>query len=252
MTDLVTTIPEKSWVLVTGANGYIASHIIKQFLARGFRVRGTVRDLSKAEWVINDLFPDESRLGDLALIEVPDLGTERAFDSAVKGVSAIVHVATITTLDANPHNVIPKDTTGMKSLLKAASLEFSVRRFIFTSSFVTAAMPIPGVEVLVGPDTWNDAAVDLAWAPPPYEIGRGMFVYFASKLEAEKTMWDFVSKEQPNFDVNSISPLMVLGTPLHKNHLRPGGTPAWLRGLFFGDPSDVINVPASKESDDAS
>lgn len=195
MADLTATIPKGSWVLVTGANGYIASHVIKEFLARGFRVRGTVRDLYKTGWVIEDLFSEEASLGNFALVQVPDLGTEGAFDDAIKGVSAIIHVATISTLDPNPHNVIPKDTIGMKTLLQAASLEASVRRFVFTSSFVTAAMPIPGVEVRVGPETWNDAAVDLAWAPPPYEEVRGMIVYFASKMEAEKTMWDFVSKK---------------------------------------------------------
>ena len=35
-------------VLVTGASGYIAQHIILQLLAKGYRVRGTIRSLDKA------------------------------------------------------------------------------------------------------------------------------------------------------------------------------------------------------------
>ena len=35
-------------VLVTGANGFIASWIVAQLLADGWRVRGTVRDPAKA------------------------------------------------------------------------------------------------------------------------------------------------------------------------------------------------------------
>ena len=32
-------------VLVTGASGYIANHIVKQLIELGYRVRGTVRSL---------------------------------------------------------------------------------------------------------------------------------------------------------------------------------------------------------------
>ena len=32
-------------VLVTGASGYIATHIVKQLLELGYKVRGTVRNL---------------------------------------------------------------------------------------------------------------------------------------------------------------------------------------------------------------
>jgi dihydroflavonol-4-reductase len=33
----------KGLVLVTGATGYIASHVVQQLLAEGYNVRGTVR-----------------------------------------------------------------------------------------------------------------------------------------------------------------------------------------------------------------
>ena len=35
--------PEK-WILVTGASGYLAGHIIQQLLAKGYNVRGTIRN----------------------------------------------------------------------------------------------------------------------------------------------------------------------------------------------------------------
>lgn len=39
-------IPSKGpIVLVTGASGYIALHVVQQLLQQGFRVRGTVRSL---------------------------------------------------------------------------------------------------------------------------------------------------------------------------------------------------------------
>jgi nucleoside-diphosphate-sugar epimerase len=38
-----------SVVLVTGVNGFLGSHIADQLLNAGFRVRGTVRSIPKAE-----------------------------------------------------------------------------------------------------------------------------------------------------------------------------------------------------------
>ena len=35
-------------VLVTGATGYVASHVVEQLLAKGYTVRGTVRNVEKA------------------------------------------------------------------------------------------------------------------------------------------------------------------------------------------------------------
>ena len=38
-------------VLVTGASGFIAKHCIAELLRRGFAVRGTLRDLARANEV---------------------------------------------------------------------------------------------------------------------------------------------------------------------------------------------------------
>lgn len=40
-----------SGVLVTGATGYLAIHCIQQLLQKGYKVRGTVRDLNRADKV---------------------------------------------------------------------------------------------------------------------------------------------------------------------------------------------------------
>ena len=39
----------KGTVLVTGATGYIASHVISQLLEKGYKVLGTVRSLDNKE-----------------------------------------------------------------------------------------------------------------------------------------------------------------------------------------------------------
>lgn len=47
-------------VLVTGATGYIATHVIKQLQEQGHKVRGTVRSLSDEAKIkhLQDLCPD--------------------------------------------------------------------------------------------------------------------------------------------------------------------------------------------------
>lgn len=79
-------------VLVTGASGYIATHIVKQLLEHGYRVRGTVRNLK-----------DEKKLGPLRnLVTEPkyplelveaNLLDEVCWLEAVKDCAFVLHTA---------------------------------------------------------------------------------------------------------------------------------------------------------------
>lgn len=77
-------IPKGSTVLVTGANGFIASHIVDQLLQLGYKVRGTVRTQEKGKW-LQSYFDDKYGKGKLELAVVPDMGVKDAFHDAVKG-----------------------------------------------------------------------------------------------------------------------------------------------------------------------
>lgn len=244
MSFSTSTIPRGSWVLVTGATGFVGSHVVRQLLQRGYRVRGAVRDLIQASWLITDHFKTYFESGAFGLVTVPDLAVDGAFDDAVKGVSAIIHLATIVTFDPNPNNVVPQAVAGVRSILKAAAQEPSVKRIVFTSSIVAARIPAVGDDTRVVRDTWNEAAVEAAWAPPPYEPSRGFFTYAASKVATEKEVWRFVDEHAPHFVVNVISPSGIIGEPLHKKH---SDTPAsWVTTLFKGDRASLDPYPAGK------
>lgn len=77
-------IPEGSTVLVTGVNGYIGSQTAEQLLLAGYKVRGTVRDASRAQWV-KELFDKKYGPGKFELFVVPHMNADGAFDEAVKG-----------------------------------------------------------------------------------------------------------------------------------------------------------------------
>lgn len=102
-------IPFGSTIVVVGANGYMALEVCDKVLMAGFRVRGTVRDVSKHSSVcfflyfFTDKFPLNIRLqlnevyqrlhgildpkypGMFELVEVADFEVDGAFDVAFKG-----------------------------------------------------------------------------------------------------------------------------------------------------------------------
>lgn len=243
-----TTIPVGSLILVTGITGFVASHITKQFLQRGYKVRGTVRDLAHASWLIDDHFSAYAHSGDLELVAVPDLAAENAFDEAVKRVSAIAHLACILSFDPNPHNVIPQNVSGVRAMLTAAAKEPSVRELVFTSSIASATWPGAGNNTWVDRDTWNDAAVEAAWAPPPYEPSRAMMTYAAGKVAAERELRNFVKEKKPDFVVNTICPSGITGAPLHEKHAH--NYTSWVAAIFRGD-KDLLDTNFAGEFQNA-
>ncbi|GKT82580.1 NAD dependent epimerase/dehydratase family protein [Colletotrichum tofieldiae] len=92
----------------------------------------------------------------------------------------------------NPECVIPSSVAVAMNALKAANKSPSVKRFVFTSSSVAAALPKPnktGIEVTA--DSWNTHSVEIAWREAPYHPQRAWHVYAASKVEAETAVWNF-------------------------------------------------------------
>ena len=207
-------------------------------------MRGTVRDVAKASWLLNDVFKIYADNGEIELVVVPDFtGNDVVFDDAIKGVSAIIHLATVVTLDPDPNNVIPQTVAATTSLLKAALDEPSIKRFVYTTSYSAAAMPLERKDIVVGKDTWNDLAVQLAWKQP-YEPNNGLMVYMASKVAAEKELWNFVKENKPHFSVNAVSPSAVIGQPITRQHAVSNG--AWLRLVYDGQAAVLSMIPQSK------
>jgi nucleoside-diphosphate-sugar epimerase len=83
-------------------NAESRSHVVRELLRAGFKVRGTVRSVSKGDY-LKQLFKNE---GEFEYATVADMGKvsgkqlhmelrvqEGAFDEVVKGVDAVVHTA---------------------------------------------------------------------------------------------------------------------------------------------------------------
>ncbi|KKZ68352.1 hypothetical protein EMCG_05972 [[Emmonsia] crescens] len=227
-------IPRGSLVLITGANGYIASHVVDQLLQANFRVRGTVRDLTRSLW-LNDYFTCKYGPGKFELAEVPDMAVAHAYDEAVKGASGLIHIATPVLVTYDPNEGIPTVTNGTINTLESAQTEPLMKRVVLTSSSTAAASPQPNVEFTMDEGTWNEDIVRAAWAPPPYEgLQRRHNVYAASKTEGEKVAWKWMSENQPNFVLNTVLPNANFGKVLSPQQQGFPSTAGWVKAVWEG------------------
>jgi len=71
-------------VLVTGANGFIASRTVEAFLKAEYNVRGSVRSV-RSGVAIKEVLAEYVKAGRFEVVIVEDITTEGAFNEAVKG-----------------------------------------------------------------------------------------------------------------------------------------------------------------------
>ena len=89
---------KKNTVLVTGANGYVASWLVKKLIEEGYTVHATVRDKndkSKVD-VLKALVKEETNR--LKIFEA-DLLVKNSFNKAMEGCSVVFHTASPFKLD---------------------------------------------------------------------------------------------------------------------------------------------------------
>ncbi|GMF55588.1 unnamed protein product [[Candida] boidinii] len=78
-------------VLVTGATGFLATHVVDILLSKGYKVIGTARSEAKYEPLLKE-FQAKYPQGDLSFEIVQDIGAPNAFDEVLKKHNDIKHV----------------------------------------------------------------------------------------------------------------------------------------------------------------
>jgi dihydroflavonol-4-reductase len=117
--------------LVTGATGFLGSHVARELARRGERVRVLVRPSS-------DLRALEGL--DAERVE-GDLRTPSSLDRALEGVLRVFHVAADYRLWArDPREIYESNVAGTQNLL-AAARQAGVEKFVYTSTVATVAVP---------------------------------------------------------------------------------------------------------------
>lgn len=114
-------------VLVTGAHGFIGSHLVDEFLARGTRVRGLV-----SPWGKLDNLAGAETSTDFEIVRA-DVTDPQSLDGVCEGIEAVVHAAA-RVADWGPWPAFERvNVGGTKALLREAK-RAGVRRFVLVSS----------------------------------------------------------------------------------------------------------------------
>ena len=202
-------------ILLTGASGFVAAHVLNSLLQHGYKVRGTVRTEAAADKVRKThsrlLNGDESRL---TFSIVQDVAVTGAFDEAVKGVDGVIHTASpfVMQVENNERDLLDPAIKGTTSILQAVEKYApQVKRIVITSSFAAIADPTQGLRpgYTYSEKDWNPVTYEQA------KSGDGSTAYCASKTFAEKAAWDFVENHKPRFDIATICPPMIYGPLEH-------------------------------------
>ncbi|KIJ37558.1 hypothetical protein M422DRAFT_259913 [Sphaerobolus stellatus SS14] len=220
----------KPFVLVTGGTGFLGSHIVKQLLEAGYRVRCTARPLKSR--FLADAYYD--REGQLEVVEVQDLATDdltsvlngmekeahpghQSFSLCIlltiqyiltSGINAVVHTAFPAPDSLESTELLSNGVRCTSHLLRQAH-EQGIRKFVITSSYLAAIGGDPD-------NVWREYTfTDRDWSTATYDEAFDgthdpAWVYAAAKKLAEAAAWDF-ARSHPEMDIASVLPTLLIG-----------------------------------------
>ncbi len=121
-------------VLVTGADGFIGSHLVESLVCRGYSVRAFVMYNSFNSWGWLDHLPEEMKKS----IEIfsGDIRDPHGVDEAVRGCEVVLHLAALVAIPYSYHSPNTYVDTNIKGTLNIlqASKRYGVKRIIHTST----------------------------------------------------------------------------------------------------------------------
>ncbi|CAI1700081.1 hypothetical protein SEUBUCD646_0O00140 [Saccharomyces eubayanus] len=230
-------------VFISGANGFIAQHIVDLLLKEDYKVIGSARSQEKAD----DLRKAFGNNPNFSMEIVPDISKLDAFDSVFqkygKDIKIVLHTASPFCFDItdNERDLLIPALNGVKGILNSIKkyAADSVDRVVLTSSF--AAMfdiskesdkSATFNEESWNPATWENCQVDAVNA------------YCGSKKFAEEAAWKFLEENRNvvKFQLTAINPVCVFGPQMFdkdvKRHLNTSCE--FVNNLIHLSPEDKI------------
>ena len=235
-------------VMITGANGYLASHIVKQLLEKGYNVNACVRNASNESSVEHLLkLTSSESTGKLRLFSTGDMADKSLFgryEKAMVNCDAIFHAATPLSPKFKGEfngirDMLNPGMEGTKELLHTISncpTRSSIQCFVLTSS-MSAAAPVPEPSI-------KDES---HWSDDDAQLARGNF-YGCLKTRQEKLCQSWSEKSvqegklSSHFRFCAICPTMIVGPPLtaeDDDDYTPSGTMGSLYRVINPSPGQL-------------
>ena len=179
-------------IFVTGVNGHIGNHIVRDLLEHGYHVKGSVRDITNASKT-EHVLAHAKALGceeRLQLVQGDVLDAD-GWVEQLSGCDGLFHTATVYATQGDAATIIDTAVKGTTHLFHAAK-QAGISRVVYTSS--TAAVGTqPKGRVKDEADWQNDTTL-------PYSV---------AKTDAEKLAWELA--RDLALDLRVINPTAVLG-----------------------------------------
>ncbi|KQT83547.1 NAD-dependent epimerase/dehydratase family protein [Aurantimonas sp. Leaf443] len=206
-------------VLLTGITGFIAKHVAVALVQAGYRVRGTVRDLARADEVRAAVRAGGADPASIAFVAA-DLLRDAGWEEACRGCRFVLHTASPFPMrqSRDRQRLVPAARGGTQRVVAAAKAA-GVERVVMTSSVVAVYYGhAPGRAAgLYSEADWTNTD------------DPSVSDYAVSKTLAERAAWDALAEGGPS--LCAINPSFVLGPVLDAH----GGTSARLvRAMMAG------------------
>ncbi|KAF2494356.1 NAD(P)-binding protein [Lophium mytilinum] len=215
-------------VFLTGANGFVASHILAQLIEHNYEVVASVRSPAKAEEVLA-LHPSYKTAA-LTFTYIADIATAGAFDPASTSTNPsfdyVIHTA-------SPVSFSVKDA--QKDFIDPAvqgSAGATLKRFVLLGSAVAVLNSFEDMSKARTPYTEAD------WNPVTAE--------YAISHNDMRAAWGFMETAKPAFDLVVINPDIIMGPMLQavKNAKAVNETNTFAVYSFFNGTNNVIEEVA--------
>lgn len=205
-------------VLVTGGSGFVAAHLVRRLLERGYQVRASVRDLAAGAKVEPLRRIGAAHPGRLDLFEA-ELTRPGAFDDAMAGCRFVFHVASpflvLEQIRDARREVLEPAVRGTRNVIDSVNRTPSVERLVLTST--VGAIFGDYADVL----EMKDRVLTEEYFNTTSTLANNPYHY--AKTVAEQAAWQAADAQQ-RWRLVVLNPGLILG---------PSLTPASVSGSLF-------------------
>jgi bifunctional dihydroflavonol 4-reductase/flavanone 4-reductase len=215
-------------VAVTGAAGFIGSHIVNNLVRRGYTVRACVRDPGNIANTAHLLALNSDGSGNGAgrvTLHGCDMTQPGAYDEVFRGCVGVFHAAAeMGNLEGStPMRVYEGGIGATRLVVESIRKAGTVRRLVYTSSFAAVGHPLEVEGTAYTEDSWADMNAHLrrpgsTWTMDVVARNREV-AYAMTKVESERFV--YAEAARYGFDAFGVCPCHVVGPLLSASHQRP-------------------------------